>query len=115
MKEEVDKANAREVHFKEELQILKKQLESVEHEKMRHLEENCSEREQWRTQYKRVEEENLTLKRELQDQIDQYGQIEETIKDIKMRESQLRDKFDREIESERQRAKTCEAELEEVK
>jgi hypothetical protein len=56
--------------MKDEIHIMKKQLESVEQEKLRHLEENSSEREQWRTQFKLLEDENAKLKRELQDQME---------------------------------------------
>ena len=54
------------------------------------MEENSNEREQWRQQYKKVEAENLKLKLELQEQVDKYSQMEETINDIKRREQQLR-------------------------
>ena len=44
LKEEMERAKAVESSLKEEVFILKKQLETVEGEKMRHLEENSNER-----------------------------------------------------------------------
>ena len=48
LREESEKNSAMEQHFKEEMQIMKRQMESAELEKTRHLEENSNEREQWR-------------------------------------------------------------------
>jgi hypothetical protein len=38
-------------------------LENAEADKMRHLEENCTERERWRGEVKRVEDENVMLRK----------------------------------------------------
>ena len=42
---------------------MKKRLENSESEKLRHLEENCAERERWRSEVKRVEDENVLLRK----------------------------------------------------
>ena len=54
----MERANARENQLKEEMSILKIQGETTESEKLRHLEQNSSEREQWRQHSKKLEEEN---------------------------------------------------------
>ena len=79
MKEETERSSTRESQLKEEISILKKRLETVEGEKMRHLEENCNEREKWRAEVKRVEDENVALRKQLQDQIAKYDEIEGVI------------------------------------
>lgn len=48
LREECEKSSAKEQHYKEELLIIRKQMENAEQEKNRHLEENSNEREQWR-------------------------------------------------------------------
>ncbi|CDW74073.1 UNKNOWN [Stylonychia lemnae] len=115
LKEECDKSQNRESQLREEVQIMKRQLESTEQEKQRHLEENSAEREQWRQQYKRTEEENINLKKQLQEHIDKYSGIEETIKDIKRREQQIRDRYEREVDSEKERGAQIQQDVEEAK
>jgi len=58
----MERYSTKESHMKEELQILKRQLESAENQKLRHLEENSSERENWRLQYQKLESANALLK-----------------------------------------------------
>jgi hypothetical protein len=63
LKEESDRATTREGQLKEEIAIMKKRVENVESEKLRHLEENCQEREKWRKEVKRVEDENIQMRK----------------------------------------------------
>ena len=51
--------------MREEIQIMKKRMDISEAEKIRHMEENCQEREQWRKECNRIEEENSNLRKQL--------------------------------------------------
>ena len=81
-------------------------------EKQRHLAENSSEREQWRSQYKQVEQENLGLKTQLQELSERYERMEEAIADIRKRESAIRERCEKEIDGERDRNKQASEEME---
>eukprot|EP00347_Sterkiella_histriomuscorum_P019386 403341825 len=115
LREEIEKSQRTELQMKEELQMLKRQVENVENEKLRHLEENSSEREQWRTQLKQVEEENSGLKRQLEENLEKYAGIEETIRDIRRREQHLRERYEREVDSEKERGMLIEKDVEDTK
>lgn len=61
----MERSSNRETQLREEIAIMKKRVENVESEKLRHLEENCQEREKWRKEVKRVEEENVQLRKQV--------------------------------------------------
>ena len=60
---------------------------------------------------KKLEEENQRLKKHIDDEMSKYSNIEETINDIKRREAQLRDRYESELQNQRERVKMLTQEM----
>ena len=60
---------------------------------------------------KKLEEDNQKLKKQMEEEMSKYSNIEDTINDIKRREAQLRDRYESELQNQRDKVKMLTQEM----